>query len=254
MTVACITGASSGIGLHLAEELAAKGYDLILVARNGERLQELATAWREKFRVQITCHALDLADPAAVDHLCGLIGIPDILVNNAGFGDYSEFHAADWEKLQRVMQVNVLAVARLTHHVLGGMRQRRSGRILNVASAAGFSPGPMMAVYFATKAFVLHFSEALATECRGTGVTVTTLCPGATATEFHKVAGFRHDHLLFAPPIASHPSRVARVAVKALLTGKRLSIPGLSNQLSVLGIRVVPRWLAARVASWALRR
>ena len=254
MAVACITGASSGIGLHLAEQLAAKGYDLILVARNGERLQELAQAWREQFRVTITWHALDLADPMAVEQLCGAIGIPDVLVNNAGFGDFGEFHAAEWDKLQRVMQVNVLAVARLAHHVLGGMRQRRSGRILNVASSAGFSPGPLMAVYFATKAFGLHFSEALATECRGSGVTVTTLCPGATATEFHKVAGFRHDHVLFAPPIASHPARVARIAVKALLSGKRLSIPGISNQLSVLGIRVVPRWLAARIADWALRR
>jgi uncharacterized protein len=254
MAIACITGASSGIGLHLAEQLAAKGFELILVARNNERLQELAAVWRSQYRVQVTCHPVDLADPVAVERLCAVIGVPDVLVNNAGFGDFSEFHAADWDKLQRVMQVNVLAVARLCHQVLAGMRQRGSGRILNVASSAGFSPGPMMAVYFATKAFVLHFSEALATECRGSGVTVTTLCPGATATEFHKAAGFRHDHLLFTPPIASHPAWVARVAVKAMLSGKRLSIPGITNQISVLGIRVVPRWLAARIASWALRR
>ena len=254
MPSAVVTGASSGIGRAIAEELAARGFDLVLVARSQEHLEALRVEWAGRFKIAIHCEAVDLSEAAELDALCQRIGVPDVLVNNAGFGDYRAFHQAEWDKLERLMRVNMLALTRLVHQVLPGMRARGSGRILNVASSAAYAPGPLMAVYFATKAYVLHFSDAVSAECTGSGVTVTTLCPGSTATEFHKVAGFTADHALFRAPLATSASRVARAAVKALFAGRRIVHPGIANRFSVFAVRFVPRAFAAGVAYWVLRR
>lgn len=254
MPSAVVTGASSGIGRAIARELARRGYDLILVARSVDQLDRLGREWTEQYRVVVRCEAVDLADREAVTGLLARLGTPDVLVNNAGLGDYRPFHEATWDRLDAVLRVNVSALTRLTHHVLPAMRARGSGRVLNLASVAAYVPGPWMAVYFATKAYVLHLGEALAAECAGSGVTVTTLCPGATATEFHKQAGFAEDHRFFRAPFAVQPGYIARAGVKGMLAGRRVVQPRLVDRLTVIGLRLIPRRLAVAFAHRALRR
>jgi uncharacterized protein len=257
MPYALVTGASSGIGLHVAEELARRGFDLVLVARSPEQLAERKAVLERTYAIRVAVLACDLAAPDAGAQLYravrGAHAVPDILVNNAGFGAFGSFHVADGANLQRLIHLNVLTLTSLMHQVLPDMRARGSGRILNVASCAAFAPGPLMAVYFATKAYVLHLSEAVAEECAGSGVTVTALCPGSTTTDFHRTAGFPEDSWLFAPPVAARAESVARYGVRALLAGRRIAIPGFSNRLVVFALRVVPRRLAVILAHRALR-
>jgi len=181
MAYALITGASSGIGRHLALELAARGLDVVLVARNDSPLQELRLEIETRHQVRATVIAIDLSVPGAAANLYTELRTsmppPDVLVNNAGFGSFGLFHEADGEVLQRLVQVNILALTCLLRRALPEMRARGSGRVLNVASCAAFNAGPLMAVYFATKAYVLHLSEAVAQECVGSGVTVTAPPP-----------------------------------------------------------------------------
>lgn len=256
MAYALITGASSGIGRHLACELAARGLDVVLVARNDQALDDLRTEIEARYGVRATVKGIDLSVPgAAADlytELRTTFPAPDVLVNNAGFGSYGLFHEADGEVLQSLVQVNILALTSLLRRVLPEMRARGSGRVLNVASCAAFNAGPMMAVYFATKAYVLHLSEAVAQECVGSGVTVTALCPGATATDFHRTAGFPENSWLFASPVAAQPETVARFGVRALYAGRRVAIPGVMNKLSILALRIVPRRLAVIMAQRVL--
>ena len=257
MPYALVTGASTGIGLHLAEELARRGFDLVLVARSTELLAELKARIERSCPVRVSLLASDLAAPdagvALYRELRATHPVPDLLINNAGVGAFGPFHEADGESLQRLIQLNVLTLTCLMRLVLPDMRARGSGRVLNVASCAAFAPGPLMAVYFATKAYVLHLSEAVAQECAGSGVTVTALCPGSTMTEFHRTAGFPTDSWLFAPPVAARPEIVARYGVTALLAGRRIAIPGFTNRLVVFAIRLVPRRLAVVLAQRALR-
>jgi hypothetical protein len=256
--IAVITGASSGIGRSLALELAARQHDLILIARSAEALEQTAAEIRARYPVVVTSTVADLTDPAQVTACWQRVTaegvVPDVLINNAGYGDWKPFAAAEWPRIEGIIQLNILAVTRLCHLALPLMRQAGRGRIMNVASCAGFSAGPNMATYFASKAYVLHFTEALAAENRGSGVTLTALCPGATSTEFHKVAGFRHDHRLFTGPMASHPDAVARFAIKAMFQGRRLAIHGWLNHVATFLIRFVPRRLATSTAHSALRR
>ena len=257
MAYAFITGASSGIGRHLAIEFAAKGLDLLLVARNEQALQTLQAELQATYAVRVTLIGFDLAAPGAAAELYArvraILPVPDVLVNNAGFGAYGNFREVDVEMFNRMVQVNILAVTQLTHLILPEMHKRGSGRIMNVASCAAFNAGPLMAVYFATKAYVLHFSEAIAQECAGSGVTVTALCPGATTTEFHRTAGFPGESWLFAPPIASHPAAVARNGIRALYAGRRIAIPGIANKISVFMLRFTPRRLAVILTQRILR-
>ncbi len=257
MAYALITGAASGIGRHLAIEFAARGLDLLLVARNEPALHALQAELQATHAVRVTLMGQDLAQPGAAADLYArvraILPAPDVLVNNAGFGVYGNFHQADDEVLERMVQVNILVVTQLARLALPEMRQRGSGRILNVASCAAFNAGPLMAVYFATKAYVLHFSEAIAQECAGSGVTVTALCPGATATEFHRTAGFPGESWLFAPPIAAHPATVARYGIRAMYAGRRIAIPGLMNKVSVFMLRFIPRRLAVLLTQRVLR-
>jgi len=248
---ALITGASSGIGLELAKLFARDGYELVLVARRAERLEELG---RELTQVHgVRCHAIsaDLADPDAAAEIARRLdraGLAvDVLVNNAGFGVLGPLATTEPETARRMIRVNIEALTQLTRLLLPGMLARRRGRILNVASTAGFAPGPLMAVYYATKAYVISFSEALAEELRGTGVTVTVLCPGPTRTEFQEVAHMETARLFRLPGVMDAPA-VARAGYAGLMRGKRMVVPGLINRALPLVIRLSPRGLVTRVA------
>src|SRR3984957_7614279 len=189
---ALITGSSFGIGLELARIFAREGYNLVLVARSADKLRQLASELEKAHGTRSLILAVDLTEPGApayvLDQTMRADIQVDVLVNNAGFGQYGLFAENDLEQCLRQIQLNVTTLTHLTRLYIPGMIERKSGRVLNVASTAAFQPGPLMAVYFATKAYVLHFSEALGNEVGGTGVTVTCLCPGATVTEFHKRA------------------------------------------------------------------
>ena len=248
---ALITGASSGIGRELALLLARDGYDLVVVARRRERLEALGTELTRELGARTTVLEADLADPASpgriAEDLAGRSLTVDVLVNNAGFGVYGSFAKTPIEKETEMIQVNATAVTHLTKLFLAGMIERRRGRILNVASTAAFQPGPLMAVYYATKAYVLSFSEALANELDGTGVTVTALCPGPTITEFQKTAGLEQTRL-FTGPLVMDAAAAARAGYEGMKRGKRIVIPGLPNKLLVQAVRVTPRRLVTAIA------
>lgn len=244
--VALITGASAGIGRELARRFAAGGHDLILSARRADELRLLAYDLSKDHGA--SCHVIpaDLADPAAPQHLfddATARGLTvDVLVNNAGFGVYGPFVGADAARLLAMIQVNVTALAHLTRLFLPGMVQRGHGRVLNVASTAAFQPGPLMAAYYASKAFVLSLSEALSEELRGTGVTVTCLCPGPTRTEFVDAAGM-DGVAIFDTPAVMTATAVAEAGYLATLRGKRLAVPGWLNKLGAATAPFVPRFL-----------
>src|ERR1022692_222691 len=247
---ALITGASSGIGLELARIFAREGYNLVLVARNGDRLRQLASELEKAHGARSLILATDLTEPGAAAYVLDQTtraGLQlDVLVNNAGFGQYGLFAENDLEECLRQIQLNVTTLTHLTRLYLPGMIERKTGRILNVASTAAFQPGPLMAVYFATKAYVLHLSEALANELSGTGVTVTCLCPGATVTEFHKRANATGMNLL---KFGSMEARtVAEDGYRALMAGKPLVISGVKNWLLAQSVRFSPRRLVTAIA------
>lgn len=253
---ALITGASGGIGYELALLFASDRYDCILVARSHDKLSALASRLESEFRVKTLVLAKDLAKPSAVDEIYEEVSAAamnvDVLVNNAGFGVYGLFAETDLEAEVQMLQVNVTALTRLTKRFLAGMLERRAGRILNVASTAGFAIGPLMAVYYASKAYVISFSEALANELEGTGVTVTTLCPGPTRTGLQQ-RGAMGDSRLFQGQIADAKS-VAMAGYRGLMAGKTVVIPGLRNKLIPVVVRLSPRRVMARVVRRAQER
>ena len=240
---ALVTGASSGIGLEIARALAARDFDLILSARNNAALERLATELEAQQGVRARVVVADLAVSGAAAALYERIaqtGVQlEILVNNAGFATYGPFSASDPEVDLDELRVNVVALTELTRLFLDGMLARRSGRILNVSSTAAFQAGPLMAVYHASKSYVLHFSEALAEEVRGSGVTVTAVCPGYTATGFQTRAGIE-DSTMFDNSALS-AAAVARIAVDAMLRGQTLVIPGFKNAALAWLVRFFPR-------------
>jgi len=247
---ALITGASFGIGLELARIFAREGYSLVLVARSADKLRQVASELEKAHSTRSLILAADLSEPGAAAYVLdqttrAQIAV-DILVNNAGFGQYGLFAENDLEECLRQIQLNVTTLTHLTRLYLPEMLERKSGRILNVASTAAFQPGPLMAVYFATKAYVLHFSEALANELEGTGITVTCLCPGATATEFHKRANATGMRLL---KMGSMDARtVAEDGYRALIAGKPVVISGFKNWLVAQSVRFSPRKLVTAIA------
>ena len=247
---AVVTGASSGIGRELARIAARNGRDVVLVARRIERLEELARELTQEFGVAAHYVAADLANAASPSRVFREVPARsevDFLVNAAGLGVYGFFADADLEKELESIRVNVSALTEMTKLFLPAMLQRRRGVILNVASTAAFQPGPLMAVYYATKAYVLSFTEALAEELHGTGVTATALCPGPTVTEFQKHAGIE-DTPLFSGFLVSDAARVARAGYEGAMRGKRVVVPGLANRVLSLGARIGPRRLATRIA------
>lgn len=249
--VALVTGASAGIGREIARVLAAD-HDLILSARRQAELHALAA---ELTAAGATCHVIpaDLADPAGPGKLADAVAAAgltvDVLVNNAGFGGFGAFAAEDLPKMLRMVQVNVTALTELTGLFLPGMVARGRGRVLNVGSVAGFQPGPLMATYYATKAYVNSFSQALSNEVQGTGVTVTCLCPGPTDSEFVKASGMDEaKHFSVGKVMAARP--VAEQGVSGMKRGKALVIPGTRNWLLIFGQRLVPRGWVVRIARW----
>ena len=247
-----ITGGSSGIGRELARLYAADGMPLVLVARGASELARTADELRRAHQAEVTTIPADLSVPAEIERLVERLGAGgvevEILVNNAGFGGGGPFARSRLADDLGMIAVNVAAVTHLTRLLLPGMLERGHGRILNVGSTAGFQPGPYMAVYYATKAYLLSFSEALAEELAGTGVTVTTLCPGPTETGFAKRAGILTTRLFRSAALMS-AAAVARAGHAGVLRGDRLVVPGLANKAVSQAGRVVPRRLLARVAA-----
>lgn len=249
---ALITGASAGLGYEFAVMFAEDGYDLVLVARNAAKMEEIKTRFPQ---LNITVIAKDLGKPEAAREVYEEVkaaGITiDALVNNAGFGLMGQFEELDIARQSEMISLNVTALTEMTHHFLPELKKNPHGaRILNVASTAAFQPGPMMAVYYATKAYVLSFSEALAEELAGTAVTVTTLCPGATKTNFASVANVEKTKM-FSGAMSSQ--EVARQGYQALMGGKRVVITGGSNKVGAYAAKFLPRSVAAKIAKYVAK-
>jgi hypothetical protein len=240
-----------GIGRELAKLFAADHYDLVLVARDAARLANFTNDLQQQFGIKAKSFPIDLAASSApqfvFDQLSRENIAVDVLVNNAGFGKLGAFAEVSIEDSLGQIQLNIVALTHLTRLFLGPMLEGRSGRILNVASTAGFQPGPNMAVYYATKAFVISFSEAIASELRGTGVSVTCLCPGATDTNFQKIAG-TEETTLFRHLRPMDAATVARDGYRALMKGKPLAISGFRNWLLTESLRLSPRRLVTEVS------
>jgi short-subunit dehydrogenase len=247
---ALITGASSGIGLDFAHLFAESGHDVVLVARGEEKLKALAGELAGKHGVRAVALPADLADPAAPGKLVAALkaqGLTvDVLVNNAGFASYGAFAEADPDNELRMIQVNVTTLTALTRLLLPDMLARKEGRVLNVASTAAFQPGPLMAVYYATKAYVLSLSEALANELEGTGVTVTCLCPGPTKTGFQERARMEESKLVKGKDIMDSRT-VARAGYEAMRRGQPVVIPGFMNKMLATSVRFLPRTAVTRI-------
>lgn len=241
--LALVTGASSGLGLDFARILAREGWDLVVSARDRDRLQALADALERERGTRIVVAAHDLSTPGGVQALVSSVereGRPvDLLINNAGSGLLAPYPDTDPAAEAAMIRLNVEALVTLTRAVLPAMLARGSGRILNVGSVASFMSGPGMTTYYATKAFVLSYSDALAEELRGTGVSVTCLCPGPTKTEFLSRAGA--SGRVFDGPTAMTSAAVAEAGVAGALAGRRRVVPGLANKVSVWAAKVLPR-------------
>ena len=255
MATALITGATGGIGRELAALFAHDGHDLILTARDESRLDRLAAQLRERFGVDVATVAVDLARPDAAARLhryARTHGLTvDFLVNNAGFGDWSGYLETDWGKTSAMMQVNMVALAELTYRFGRDMRARGHGRILNVSSVASTMAGPWMATYFATKAFVRSLTEAVAHELRGTGVSVTCVCPGPTTTGFEQAAamgGAARNFFTMTRPASARS--LARYAYGKMMRGSVLAYHGPTAKAGVFAEHVLPRWLTRRVAAF----
>jgi short-subunit dehydrogenase len=250
-SAALVTGASAGLGLEYAKLFAADGHDVVLVARRRDRLETLAKELQSTRGIRALVIAADLGTaegPRRVLDEVRRIGVEvEFLVNNAGFGISGPFAAADLARELEMIQVNISSLVVLTHELLPGMLARRSGRILNVGSTAGFQPGPFMAGYYASKAFVNSFTEALSYELRGTGVTATVSCPGATATEFSTVAGTDRSRLFRMG--AASAATVAREGYRAMRAGKPIVVHGMRNKFGVQLLRVSPRAAIRAVAA-----
>ena len=247
--VALVTGASSGIGLDLAKVFAQGGHDLVLVARNEEALRAVA-AECEKSAVKAHVLAKDLNNPKSAqeifDELAARGVAVEVLVNNAGFGTHGPFVQTDLNQEVGMIQVNIIALIQLTRLLLPRMMERKSGKIMNVGSVAGFVPGPYMSVYYATKAFVLSHSVALAHELRGSGVIVSALCPGPTKTDFQRRAKIAESRM-FKKPRSMSSMDVAKAGYEGLMKGKLIVVPGLSNKLIGVAAKLSPRTIQARV-------
>ena len=252
---ALITGGSVGIGAALADVFASHGHDLILIARTREKLEARGRDIHAKYGVHVTCLPEDLTDPSGPRRVHEAVADQKLdvhyLVNNAGVGLFGKFATTDLDSELKMIQLNVTSVVDLTKRLLPSMIERGSGRILNVASTAAFVPGPWMSVYYATKAFLLSFSQAIDYELRPAGITVTTLCPGPTESEFKVRAGSQRSRLFEA--FVMDAPRVARVGYDAMMNGKVLAVPGLRNKLIPVAARLAPRSMVTTLSHRAAR-
>ncbi|MBC7412640.1 MAG: SDR family oxidoreductase [Bacteroidia bacterium] len=254
--LALITGASGGIGLALATVHAQHGDDLLLVARSSDKLRELKNELEKKYHVKVHCLALDLALPNAGLDLFNIVSQSDLtvnyLINNAGFGDVGFLVENDWDKELQMINLNVITLTQLTKLFAQDMIKRGGGKIMNVASTAAFQSGPKMAIYFATKAYVLSFSEAVNNELCAQGVTVTALCPGPTQSGFNKVAGFNGGALKNSKIPTSQ--QVAEYGYNAMMAGKTVAIHGVMNTIMANVVRFIPRALAVKITRYFIEK
>ncbi|HOZ52079.1 MAG TPA: SDR family oxidoreductase [Chitinophagaceae bacterium] len=249
MATALITGASNGIGLELARVHASKGGDLVLVARNQSKLNELKIELENQFKIKVYTIVKDLsvnnsAQEVYDETMNAKIQI-DFLINNAGFGDFGMFVETDWNKELQMINLNITTLTQFTKLYLKDMVKRRIGRIMNVASTAAFQSGPTMAVYYATKAYVLSFSEAVNNEVSDQGVTITTLCPGATESGFQAAAAMEESNLVKGRKLPTS-KEVAEYGYAAMMKGKTIAIHGLLNWIMANSVRFTPRALVVK--------
>jgi short-subunit dehydrogenase len=246
-----ITGATEGLGREFARLFSHNGYPVVLVARHQTGLDTLAIELHAAGHADVRTISKDLSFPAATEELKAAIDDQKIsvgiLVNNAGFGIHGPFHQTDWKSTEGMLNLNMVTVTHLTRLFLPEMLQRGHGKILNTASTAAFQPGPLMACYFASKAYVLSFTEALAEELSGTGVTVTAFCPGPTRTQFQKRSNTEN---IRENAFAMEAAHAAEAAYHGLMKGKRLVIPGFTNKLLAILVRLAPRGLVLRMARY----
>ena len=240
---ALITGATAGIGYELARCFAKNGYDLILISRTLERLQKTKAVFEKEYKINVEIFAEDLSVPGSSLKVYEQYKnrVIDVLVNNAGYAAYGPFNENDTEVVIGTIRLNIESLTYLTKLFLPNMLACKSGKILNIASTAAFQPGPLMAVYYATKAYVISFSEALRYELKGTGVSVTTLCPGATATEFQSRANFGNSNLMKMGMMSAEA--VAEIGYRGLIKNKGIVVPGFKNKIGVFAVRFAPRSL-----------
>ncbi len=247
---ALITGASSGIGLELARLFAADGANLVLVARSEGKLHELADELQQKHGIEALVVPADLSDPESpqsiVDRIAEHGWLIDVLVNNAGFGEHGYFEQVPLERQMNMVQVNVASLVRLTHLLLPGMVERGKGGVLNVGSTASFVPGPTMSIYYASKAFVRSFTEAIHEELRGTPLKISCLCPGPTDTGFVKEAKLGGTTIA---ATAVAVEGVASAGYRGFRRNQAVVVPGLSNKLMAFSVRLTPRWLVRRIVT-----
>jgi len=246
---AVVTGASSGIGRELALLIAERGFDLVLVARDRERLNSLARAVKEHHGRQSVILPIDLTTQTGAQRVfeqCSRRSIvPEIVVNNAGYGLFGAFADLGTDEQLEMIQLNITTLTHLTRLFLPEMIRRRNGFILNVASTAAFQPGPLMAGYYASKSYVVSLTIALAQELKGSGVSVSVLCPGPTRTEFHARAGMKHARIGAMAFMSAH--EVAKAGIAQMLRHKTVIIPGFLNKVAAIGVRFLPMALAARL-------
>ncbi len=244
MKTALITGASGGIGLELAKVFAHHKHNLVLVARSEGKLKALANELQSQYGISVKIITKDLSLPNAAQEVYAELKNANVsiefLINNAGFGEFGYFHETAWDKEAMMIDLNIKALTHFTKLFVKDMVQRKSGKILNVASTASFQPGPLMAVYYATKAYVLSFSEAIANELQGTGVTVTALCPGPTESGFQAAATLEESKLVKGKKLPTS-LEVAEYAYKALMNGETVAIHGTMNWLMAQSVRFTPR-------------
>ncbi|MEK7263486.1 MAG: SDR family oxidoreductase [Bacteroidota bacterium] len=246
---ALITGASGGIGYELSKLFADNGYNLVLVARDRKKLREVHTEINVKYGVEVKTIVKDLSEPLAPDEIFQELWEEKInisvLVNNAGYATFGPFTETDLDEELKMMHVNMIALAHLTKLFLPSMLDSEDGKILNVASTAAFQPGPFMAVYYATKAFVLSFTEAIANELKHSGVTVTALCPGPTKSGFQKRAHMENSKLIEGKIMDAE--LVAKLGYKGMMKGKTVVITGVRNKILTETIRITPRRVATNI-------
>jgi short-subunit dehydrogenase len=247
---AIVTGASSGIGKEFAHIFAEHQVNLIIAARNENALVSLADELTAKHKIKVLIFPGDLSQQSIVMDFVKFVSDnqinPEYVINNAGFGDYGYFTDTHWAKEEKMIDLNMKTLTYLTKIYASQMKERGSGRIVNVASGAAFQPGPLMAIYFATKAYVLHFSEAIAAELSGTGVTITALCPGPTESNFWRTAG-KKSAISFVPGRMPSSRVVAEYGYKAMIRGDRVAIQGIRNRLLTFLIRFVPRRAVTKI-------
>jgi uncharacterized protein len=250
MATALITGASNGIGLELARVHASKGDNLVLVARNLDKLNDIKSELEKKFNIKVYNIGKDLSKPDAALEVYNettqqKIQI-DYLINNAGFGDFGMFVETDWQKELQMINLNITTLTQFTKLYLQDMVKRGNGKIINVASTAAFQSGPTMAVYYATKAYVLSFSEAVDNEVSDKGVTITTLCPGATESGFQAAAAMEESALVKGKKLPTS-KEVAEYGYKSMMSGKTVAIHGMMNYLMANSVRFTPRALVVKL-------